>query len=65
MKGNYAHEIKSEPGTCGGCAHFRRAKNGDYISAQGNCDVRPKRWIYSQCTKACKKRYETRQEKQS
>ena len=62
MKGNYARDLKQEPGTCGGCAHFRRATNGRYPSAQGKCAVKPERWFYSQQTKACKKHYRDRRD---
>lgn len=64
MRGNYAHELKQEPGTCGGCVHFRRSSNGDHPSALGKCAVKPKRWAYSQCLKACKKHYKDRRDNQ-
>ena len=57
MRGYYQREIKEEPGTCGGCAHFERGTLGPYLSAQGRCKVKPDRWTYSQTTKACKGHY--------
>lgn len=60
MRGNYPHELVEKPGTCGGCAHFRRVSNGDYPSAAGKCAVKPERWPYSQRNKACKKHYKDR-----
>lgn len=64
MRGNYAHELKQEPGTCGGCARFKRVQNGDYLSAFGTCAVKPWRWASSQRTKACKKHYKDRRDNQ-
>ena len=60
MRGNYPHEIRADRGTCGGCEHFVRGKNGDYPSAAGTCAVKPGRWTYSQRTPACKKHYKER-----
>lgn len=60
MKGHFPHELTQGPGTCGGCAHFRRVFNGNYLSAAGKCAVKPWRWSFSQRTKACKKHYKDR-----
>lgn len=57
MRGYYQREIREEPGTCGGCAHFERGKLGPYMSAYGTCKVKPGRWSDSQRVKACKKHY--------
>lgn len=57
MNGHYPHEIRQDPGTCGGCAHFVRGMNGKYPSAAGRCAAKPERWSYSQRTPACKKHY--------
>lgn len=60
MNGHYPHELREDPGTCGGCAHFQRGFNGNYLSAFGTCAVKPWRWSCSQRAPACKKHYKER-----
>lgn len=55
--GIYPRELKADPGTCGGCVHFRRRKVGSYPGAMGTCKAKPDRWTFSQTMKACKKHY--------
>lgn len=62
--GMSAWPITQEPGTCGGCKHFRRYNNrNDKPSASGKCLAKPNtRWITFQSDHACKKHYETEED---
>lgn len=57
MRGVYARKITSEPGTCGGCLHFRRYTRDGRPTATGKCKAKPGVWSVSQTRPACKTHY--------
>lgn len=54
--------LKEEPGTCGGCKHFRRWERADgSIAGRGNCAVKQNVWAVYQTQRACT-HYEPKEE---